>query len=204
MRIMVVDDHPIVRDGLTALIERREDMTVVAQAANAAEAIAAFREQRPDVTLMDLRLPDRDGVSAIEAIRQEFPQARMLVVTTFDGDVDIQRALRAGAMGYILKDTPREQLMDAIRTVYNGGFCVPPEVASKLAEHYGIPKLTARELEVLRLIAQGKSNATVGADLTITEGTVKLHVNSILSKLAANDRTHAVIIALRRGLLHLE
>ncbi|MES2464763.1 MAG: response regulator transcription factor [Armatimonadota bacterium] len=203
IRILLVDDHPIVREGLAAIIERRPDMTVVAEAGNGRDAVTAFRMHCPDVTLMDLRLPEMDGVSAIEAIHVEFPYARFLVLTTFDGDEDIYRALRAGARGYVLKGTPRDELLAAVRAVHAGQRWLPPEVAAKLGERIATQDLTARERDVLRLIAAGKSNQEIGAALFITEGTVKGHVNTLLAKLDARDRTQAVTTALRRGILHL-
>jgi len=203
-RVLIVDDHPIVREGLTALIKRRPDMTVVAQAVSGRDAVAAYRMHRPDVMLIDLRMPEMDGVSAIEAIRKEFPSARLLVLTTYDGDEDIHRALRAGAMGYLLKDAPRGQLVEAIRAVAAGQTILPANVAARLAERTMTPEITAREREVLTLIASGKSNQEIGVALMITEGTVKVHVNNILTKMNVNDRTQAVILALKRGILHLE
>jgi two-component system NarL family response regulator len=203
IRVLLVDDHPIVREGLAAIIQRRPDMAVVAEAGNGVEAVAAYREHRPDVTLMDLRLPEMDGVSAIEKIHVEFPYARFLVVTTFDGDEDIYRALRAGARGYVLKGTPRDEMLTAIRAVHSGQRWLPPDVASKLGERIATQDLTPREREVLHLIASGKSNQEIGAVLFITEGTVKGHVNTLLAKLDARDRTQAVTTALRRGILHL-
>jgi two-component system NarL family response regulator len=202
IRVLLVDDHPVVREGLAAMIERRPDMTVVAQAPDGASAVALARELRPDVTLMDLRLPGGlDGVAAIAAMRAERPDARVLVLTTYDGDDDIHRALTAGALGYALKDAPREQLMEAIRAVHAGERWLPGAVVSRLATRFSAPDLTPREREVLALVARGKSNAEVGAALAITEGTVKVHVNSILGKLGASDRTDAVVIALRRGII---
>lgn len=203
-RVLIVDDHPVVREGLAAMIERRPDMTVVAQAGNGREAIRLYRQHQPDVTLMDLRLPEMDGVAAIQEIRKEYPAARVLVLTTYDGDDDIHRALQAGAMGYLLKDAPRERLMDTIRAVRAGQMSLPTEVGAKLALRLTAQSVTAREREVLQLIAQGKSNQEIGRHLSITEGTVKLHVNSIMAKLGASDRTHAVTIALKRGIFHLE
>lgn len=203
IRVMLVDDHPVVREGLAAIIDRRHDMAVVAEAGNGNEAVAAFRMHRPDVTLMDLRLPETDGVTAIKTIQSEFPAARILVLTTFDGDEDIYRALRAGARGYVLKGTPRDELLVALRAVHAGQTWLPPEVAAKLGERVNAQDLTSRELDVLRLIAAGKSNQEIGTALFITEGTVKGHVNNLLAKLDARDRTQAVTIALRRGILHL-
>jgi DNA-binding NarL/FixJ family response regulator len=201
---MIVDDHPIVREGLVALIERRSDMTVVAEAGSGREAVTLHRQHRPDVTLMDLRLPELDGLGALNAIRAESPAAKFLVVTTFDGDEDAYRALENGAAGYLLKDAPRESLMEAIRAVHAGQRWITGTVAAKLAERVGAAEVTAREREVLSLVARGRTNQQIGTALGIAEGTVKVHVNSILSKLGAADRTEAVTTALRRGILHLE
>ncbi len=203
IRILIVDDHPIVREGIAALIERREDMTVVAEACDGNEAVTLFREHRPDVTLMDLRMPNMDGVTAIAAIRGGFPNARIIVLTTYDGDEDIYRGLRAGAKGYMLKDAPREELLDAIRAVHAGQTRIPTDVAAKLAERLNSPELTPREREVLNLIVEGRSNLEIGTILFITEGTVKAHVNSILTKLDVSDRTQAMGVALKRGIVHL-
>jgi DNA-binding NarL/FixJ family response regulator len=203
-RILIADDHPIVREGLAAMIDRRPDMKVVAQAGNGREAVAQYRIHRPDVVLMDLRLPQMDGVQAVEAIRAEFPNARVLIITTFDGDEDIHRAIQAGARGYLLKDAPREHLMEGIRTVAAGNTCMPQNVAAKMAERQAIPEMSPREREVLRLIAEGMSNQEIGSALMITEGTVKVHVNSILTKMKVRDRTQAVTQALKRGILRLE
>ena len=203
IRIMIVDDHPVVREGLAALVERREDMTVVAEASDGNEAIALFHQHRPDVTLMDLRMPNMDGVTAITRIREAYSNARIIVLTTYDGDEDIYRGLRVGAKGYMLKDAPREELLGAIRAVHAGQTRIPTEVAAKLAERMNSPELTPREREVLNLIVAGHSNQEIGNALFITEGTVKAHVNSILSKLNVSDRTQAVGVALKRGIVHL-
>nr|CAA9281180.1 Two-component transcriptional response regulator, LuxR family [uncultured Armatimonadetes bacterium] len=204
IRILITDDHPVVREGLAAMIERRPDMTVVGEAGNGLEAVERFRSCQPDVALMDLRMPEMDGVEAITAIRREFPAARIIVLTTFDGDEDIYRGLRAGARGYLLKDAGREGLLEAIRAVHAGQSWIPPDVASKLAERVTGPDLTAREMDVLSLLAQGRSNQAIAALLFISEATVKTHVNSILTKLGVADRTQAVTTALRRGIVHLE
>jgi two-component system, NarL family, response regulator len=204
IRILIVDDHPVVRDGLAAMIERLDDMTVIGEAANGREALDLFRIHRPDVTLMDLRMPEMDGVEAIRAIRSEAPHARILVLTTYGGDEEIYRALQAGAQGYSLKDVGREEMLAAIRIVHAGGKHIPPAVAAKLAEQISRVELTSRELEVLGLMAEGKSNREIAAALFIVEGTVKTHVTNILLKLSAQDRTQAVTIALKRGILHLE
>ena len=203
IRILIADDHPVVREGLVALITRREDMIVVAEASNGWELVAEFLHHRPDVTLVDLRMPEMDGVDAIAAIRERAPSARVIVLTTYDDDEDIQRSLRAGAKAYILKDTPREELMECIRAVHEGRTLIPPAIAAKLAETLGAPPLTPREIEVLGLVANGKSNKEIARTLFITEGTVKSHLNAMLRKLDAADRTQAVTIALKRGLLRL-
>ena len=204
IRVLIVDDHPVVREGLAAIVENREDMTVIGQAKDGLEAIDYYRCQHPDVTLMDLSMPRMDGITAIASIREEFPSARILVLSTYDGDENIYQGLRAGAGGYLLKDAPREDLLEAICTVNAGHKCIPPEVAAKLAERLSSPELTPRELDVLRLMAQGKSNLQIGNALYIAEGTVKAHVNSILSKLHVSDRTQAITTALRRGLVTLD
>jgi len=203
IRILIVDDHPVVREGLVALIERREDMTVVGEGNNGREAIELFRRFTPDVTLLDLRMPEVDGVTAITGIREQAPTARIVVLTTYDSDEDIYRGLRAGAKAYLLKDTPPQELLDTIRAVHAGQTRIPPDVAAKLAERMTGPELTHRELDVLRLLMAGKSNKEIAAALFISEGTVKTHVNNILGKLGANDRTQAVTTALKRGLVSL-
>ncbi|HUK91798.1 MAG TPA: response regulator transcription factor [Blastocatellia bacterium] len=203
IRLLVVDDHNIVRSGLTSLINTEPDMTVVAQATNGQQAIELFREHKPDVTLMDLRLPNVGGVEATTTIRKEFPTARIIVLTTYDGDEDIYRALQAGACGYLLKGMFAEELLEAIRAVHSGLRRIPPAVAQRLAERMGGQDLTAREVEVLKLIVKGNSNKEIGAALFISEATVKTHVNNILGKLGASDRTHAATMALQRGIIHL-
>lgn len=185
------------------MIARRTDMQVVAEAADGAQAVELSRTHRPDVILMDLRMPNLGGVDAIAQIRSDRPEARVIVLTTYDGDEDIYRALRAGAMAYLLKDTPRDELLDTIRAVHAGQKRIPPDVAAKLAERVFAPELTERELDVLKLIVAGKSNKEIGAALSISEGTVKVHVNSILGKLGVSDRTQAVMAALQRGIVHL-
>lgn len=200
---MVVEDHHIVRQGLIALLNTVPDMSVVAETADGREAIALFRQHQPDITLMDLRLPTISGVEAVTQIRQEFPAARIIVLTTFDGDEDIYRALQAGARAYLLKGMFGEELMEAIRAVYAGKSRIPPAVAERLAERMGGPALTARELEVLQLIVAGNSNKEIGAQLRISEATVKTHINSILSKLGVTDRTQAATTAIQRGIVHL-
>jgi two-component system NarL family response regulator len=203
IRILIADDHPVVREGLAAMITRRTDLTVVAEASHGREAVECFRQQQPDVVLMDLRMPEMDGVEAILTIREQTPEARVIVLTTYDTDEDIYRALRAGAKAYLLKDTPREELLDTIRAVAAGHTRVPSDVAAKLAERVSSEALTARELDVLRLIVAGNSNREIATLLFISEGTVKTHVNHILMKLGASDRTQAATTALKRGLVSL-
>lgn len=203
LRVLVADDHPVVRHGLVALIDHQADMCVVAEAGNGREAVEQYAALQPDVVLMDLRMPELDGVEAITAIRAASPQARIVVLTTYDSDEDIYRGLRAGAQGYLLKDAPAGELLSAIRSVAAGQKRIPAEVAAKLAERMVSPELTARELEVLRLVVEGQSNKEIGVALTIAEGTVRAHLNSIFQKLDALDRTHAVTIAIRRGLVRI-
>ena len=199
--ILIVDDHPLLREGIAAVIDGETDMAVVAEANNGREAIDAFREHRPDVTLMDLVMPELDGVSATIAIRAEWPDARIIMLTTYSGDVQALRALKAGASGYLLKSLIRKDLLEAIRSVHAGHRRIPAQIAADLAHHVGDDALSPRELEVLRQVAAGNSNRRVAAHLGISEETVKAHVKNILSKLAANDRTHAVTIALKRGII---
>ncbi|MEW6131103.1 MAG: response regulator transcription factor [Acidobacteriota bacterium] len=204
IRILIVDDHFVVRMGLAAMINTQSDMCVIAEATNGQQAIELFRQHQPDVTLMDLRMPQIQGVEAIATIRQEFPNSRFIVLTTFDGDEDIYRALQAGARAYLLKDMLGDSLIDAIRTVHAGGRRIPPEIANRLAERMFRSELSARELEVLKLIARGKSNKMIAADLGVAEGTIKIHINNILSKLGVNDRTQATTYALQHGIIHLD
>jgi two-component system NarL family response regulator len=204
IKILIVDDHPIVREGLAAIINRQPDIRVTAEASNGGEALEMFRKHLPDVTLMDLRMPVMNGVEAITAIHKEFAQSRFIVLTTYDGDEDIYRALQAGAQGYLLKDMFREELLEAIRAVHSGKRRIPTAVATRLAERMAGNELTSREIEVLQLIAGGKSNKEIAAALSITEGTVKGHVNNILSKLGVSDRTQAVTTAIQRGIVHLD
>jgi DNA-binding NarL/FixJ family response regulator len=204
IRVLVVDDHNIVRQGLVALLNTVSDLSVVAEASDGEEAIAAHRKHKPDVTLMDLRLPKMGGADAITRIREESPGARIVVLTTFDGDEDIFRALQAGAKGYLLKGMDIDELTDAIRAVHAGKSKIPSFVAEKLAERMGGPALTARETEVLRRIVAGRSNKEIAGDLFISEATVKTHVNSILGKLGVTDRTQAATTALQRGIVHLD
>jgi two-component system, NarL family, response regulator len=203
IRILTADDHQLMREGIVAVLETQSDMRVVGQAASGSEAIETFRRVRPDVTLMDLRMPDMSGIEAITAIRTEFSNARIVVLTTYAGDVQAVSALKAGAAGYLLKGLVRKELIDTVRTVHAGKRCVPVEIASEIAVHAADDGLTEREIEVLRGVAAGKSNKLVAAELKISEGTVKNHMKSILPKLDASDRTHAVMIALKRGILSL-
>jgi two-component system, NarL family, response regulator len=200
IRLLIADDHPVVRQGLTTILDRESDMTVIGQAGNGREAVNMFRQQQPDVTLMDLRMPEMDGVDAIKAICAEFDSAAIVVLTTFDGDEDIYRGLQAGAKGYLLKDAGAEELLAAIRTVARGQKYIPPAVGAKLAERMSNPALSDRELEVLALMAKGKSNKEISAMLHISENTVKFHVNNILGKLEVSDRIQAVLVALKRGI----
>jgi DNA-binding NarL/FixJ family response regulator len=203
LRILVVDDHPLLREGIAALLANQADMKLVAEASNGREAIEQFRKHRPDVTLMDLQLPEMSGTDAIIAIRGEFPEARIIVLTTYTGDVQVLRALKAGARAYLLKGLVRKELAETIRAVHAGQKPILREVASKLAEHATDDALSSREIEVLRLICAGSANKEIAVQLSITEETVKGHVKNILSKLGANDRTHAVTIGLRRGIIEL-
>jgi DNA-binding NarL/FixJ family response regulator len=203
IRTLIVDDHPVLREGLAAMLDSQIDMTLVAEASNGQSAIDLYRLHRPDVTIMDLRLPDMNGIEAIMHIRAEFPEARVIVLTTYLGDVQAGRALKAGAQAFLLKATLRTDLLDVIRAVHLGKRRVPIEVASEIAEHAGDDALTPREIEVLKNVASGHSNKIVADRLDISEETVKTHMRSILSKLGASDRTHAVTIALRRGFLDM-
>jgi DNA-binding NarL/FixJ family response regulator len=203
IRILTVDDHPLLRKGVAALIDAEDDLKLVAEASTGKEAIEAFRSHRPDVTLMDLQMPEVDGLDAIDNIRREFPEARIIVLTTYSGDVQVLRALKAGARAYILKSHMHKELLDTIRAVHAGEKRVPSEIAKELADHAVDDALSAREIDVLRLIACGNSNKQIADQLVIGEGTVKTHVSNILSKLNANDRAHAVTIGLTRGIIVL-
>jgi DNA-binding NarL/FixJ family response regulator len=203
IQILCVDDHPLLRKGIAALIEDHEDMTIVGSATNGREAVDMFARLRPDLTLMDLRMPDMDGIRAITLIRQQFPDARIIVLTTYPGDVQALGALKAGAMSYLLKSSLGTELLDAIRTVHAGKRFIPQEVAAELGRHAADEALTAREIEVLRCAAAGHSNKQIARELGISVATVKSHVRSLLPKLNASDRTHAVSIALKRGIFDL-
>jgi DNA-binding NarL/FixJ family response regulator len=203
IRILTVDDHPLLRDGIAALIEGQPDMVLVGEAANGLEAIDCYRECQPDITLMDLQMPQMGGIDAMIAIRDRWPDAKVIVLTTYAGDVLAHRALQAGARAYVLKVLVRKELLDTIRAVHAGSKRVHPEVAAEIASHLGSDVLSHREIDVLVAIASGKSNKTVARTLGIGEETVKMHVKAILAKLGANDRTHAVTLALKRGIIHL-
>src|ERR1700683_785643 len=201
IRVLAVDDHPLLREGIAAVIDGEDDIELVAEATTGQEAIELFRTHRPDVTLMDLQMPGMNGIEAITAIRSEFASARFIVLTTYQGDVQALRALKAGASAYLLKNMLRKELLDTIRAVHAGRRRIPPEIAAELAEHVMDEALTERETEVLRRGAAGTSNKIIAAQLSLSEATVKAHMKSILSKLNANDRTHAVMIAMRRGFI---
>lgn len=201
IKVLAVDDHPLLREGIAAVLNGEQDIELVAEAVNGREAIELFRQHRPDVTLMDLQMPDMNGIETIIAIRSEFPNARFVVLTTYQGDVQAVRALKAGASGYLLKSMLRKDLLDTIRVVHAGRRRIPPEIATELADHIAEDTLTDREIEVLRRVANGNSNKIIGAQLTVSEATIKGHLKSILAKLGANDRTHAVTIAIRRGFI---
>jgi DNA-binding NarL/FixJ family response regulator len=204
IRILTVDDHPVLRKGLAALVNAEPDLKLIAEASNGKEAIEAFRSHQPDITLMDIQMPGLDGIEAIDAIRSEFPEARIIVLTTYTGDTQVVRALRAGARAYVLKGHVLDELLDTIRAVHAGKKRIPPDVAAELADHATDDALTEREVDVLRLIASGNGNKQIADVLSISEATVKSRVTNILSKLGANDRAHAVTIGLKRGIIELD
>ncbi len=203
IRILTVDDHPMLREGIAAVLASEQDMILVAEASNGREAVEQFRSHHPDVTLMDIQMPEVNGIDAIVKIREEFPDARIIVLTTYTGDAQAARAFKAGAYGYLLKNMVRKELIDTIRTVHAGKKRIPPEIAIDMAQHHSDDALTLREIEVLREVAAGNANKMVAQRLNISEETVKAHMRSILSKLGANDRTHAVTIAVKRGIIEI-
>jgi len=203
IRVLCVDDHPLVRKGIAAILNNEPDMSLVAEAENGRQAVELFRQHQPDVTLMDLRMPELDGIGAAKLIRSEFPEAKIIALTSFDGDQDVFRALEAGVRGYLLKETVHADLLNAIRIVYSGKKLMPQDVAQRPAEYFPQPALTPREIEVLTLVAQGLANKEIAGRIGTADGTVKMHVQNILAKLEATDRTHAVTIALKRGIIHL-
>lgn len=203
IRILTVDDHPMLREGIAAVLASEQDMILVAEASNGREGIEQFRTHHPDITLMDVQMPEVNGIDAIVKIREEFPDARIIVLTTYTGDAQAARAFKAGACGYLLKSMVRKELIDTIRTVHAGKKRIPPEIAIEMAQHHSDDALTLREIEVLREVAAGNANKMVAQLLNISEETVKAHMRSILSKLGANDRTHAVTIAVKRGIIEI-
>lgn len=203
IRVLSIDDHPLVREGVAALINDQRDMRIVGQGSTGGEAIKLFREVQPDITLMDVRLPDMSGIDAMITIRSEFPEARVIIVTSSEGDVEMQRALESGARGYMLKSMPPQELLEAIRKVDAGKKAIPPEIATQLANHMSDESLTGREVEILQQVAEGNRNRDIAERLFISEGTVKVHIKHIMEKLGASDRTQAITIAVRRGIIHL-
>jgi DNA-binding NarL/FixJ family response regulator len=203
IRILCVDDHPLVHEGIATVIRNQPDMTLIAEAFNGRDAVQKFREHRPDVILLDLRLPDMSGIETMMTIRNEFPEARAIILTTFEGDVEIQRALAAGARAYVLKSMPPKELVEVIRKVHAGKKPIPTQIAAQLAEHYGDEALTEREIDVLRQIAGGNRNRDIAEKLFISEETVKVHIKHVMEKLGASDRTQAVAIGVRRGIIQL-
>ena len=203
IRVLSIDDHPLVREGIAALINNQPDMQLAAQGSTGKEAIRLFREHQPDLVLLDVRLPDMNGIDAMITIRSEFPGARIIIVTSSEGDAEMQRALEGGAAGYIVKSMPPQVLLEAIRKVHSGKKAIPAEVAARLADHYSDEGLTTREIEILQQVAEGNRNRDIAEKLFISEGTVKVHIQHIMAKLGANDRTQAITIAVRRGILHL-
>jgi len=203
IRILAVDDHPLIREGIAAVLQGEPDILLVAEASNGRDAIEQYRAHQPDVTLMDLQMPEMNGIDAIQAIREDFPDARIIVLTTYSGDAQALRAFKAGAAGYLLKNMLRKELMETVRSVHAGRKRVPPEIAIDIAEHHSDDLLTEREVEVLRQVAEGNANKIIADQLKISEETVKAHMRSILSKLGANDRTHAVTIAVKRGIISI-
>lgn len=203
IRVMSIDDHPLLREGIAAIINNESDMTLIASVETGAEGIKSFHELQPDVTLVDLRLPDLGGIEVIIAIRAQHSGARLIVLTTFEGDVEIQRALKAGAAGYLLKNMPARQIVDTVRAVHAGKKVIPPQIALHIAEHLAEESLSQRELEVLRHVAEGNRNRDIAELLHISEETVKVHLKHVMEKLGASDRTQAVAIAIRRGIMHL-
>ena len=203
IKVLTVDDHPVLREGIAAVLGSEDDLELIAEASNGKEAVAQFRTHRPDVTLMDLQMPDMGGIEAIQAIRKDFPNARIIVLTTYKGDAQAVRAFKAGAFGYLLKNMLRKELVETIRAVHAGKKRIPPEIAMEMAEHHSDDALTEREIEVLLDVAAGNSNKMIASHLVVSEETVKAHMKNILSKLGANDRTHAVTIALKRGIIDI-
>jgi DNA-binding NarL/FixJ family response regulator len=203
IRVLLADDHPLLREGIAALIGNQSDMQLIGEASNGREALEQFRKHHPDITLMDLQMPEMSGIDAISAIRGQFPDARIIILTTYTGDFQVSRALKAGARGYLLKGMLRQELLETIRAVHAGRKRLSAEVAAEIAEHATDDVLTLREIDVLRLIAQGNANKEIAGKLSLTEETVKGHVKNILSKLGVNDRTHAVTIGLKRGIIEL-